>query len=72
MLAKYVQTRDARLLLKVLRYTNFLRLYLPLSNIRTLITSHVPEKDRFPGLLDLLEAVASIRAEPIVSVRFFR
>jgi len=67
LLDKYVDTRDRRFLLRVLRYTNFLRAHLPLAEIKAAVASYVTDKERQGQVTELVAAVAASRKEPVRS-----
>lgn len=69
LLEKYVDGRDSRLLLKALRYTNYLRQYLPVAEIRAVVATHVLDRERVAAIEALAGAVLDVRSEP-VSARY--
>jgi hypothetical protein len=65
LLDKYVDSRDSRFLLKVLRYSNFLRGHLPVSELKAVMASQVPDKARLAQLNEIADAVLAKRPEPV-------
>ena len=67
LLGRFVESRDARLLMRALRYNGFLRAHLPLGELAALAASHAPADSgaRLPGLQQTLDAVAAVRPEPV-------
>ena len=69
LLEKYVENRDARFLGRVLRYTNYVRSKLPMSQLRSTIDAMVADPARRAALHDLFTVVAAGRTEPVVRRR---
>lgn len=65
LLEKYVDGRDSRLLLKALRYTNYLRQHLPVAEVRAVVATHVLDRERVAAIEALAGAVLDVRSEPV-------
>ncbi len=62
---KYVDGRDSRTLLKAMRYSNFLRRHLPISELRVVMAVFVLDKERLARLSETADAVLLRRPEPV-------
>ena len=60
-LEKFVETRDARFLTRVLHYSGHVRKTLPTDQLKTAIQTYVIDATRAASLLDVLAAVAEKR-----------
>lgn len=60
-LEKFIETRDARFLTRVLRYSGHVRKTLPTEQLKTAIQTYVLDAPRAASLLDVLAAVAEKR-----------
>lgn len=57
LLDKYAETRDVRLISRVFRYTNFLRQFLPISELLTAVDSHISDAGKRTQLAELAKKV---------------
>lgn len=65
LLDKYVETRDRLFLVRIMRFTNFLRKYCPLSTIRKAVETYVLDPTRKVHLLDNLTLIATVRPDKV-------